>query len=400
MLSLAAIPSGVRAGDPLFSDISTGALPLAALAANSMDVEMTDVDGDGDLDILVACEFCPNKLLINNGAAVFSDESSARLPQVIHDSEDIAIADYDGDGDADVLFVSEDDQINELYFNNGSGVFSDQTQRLGVTGVSNAVIAVDIDRDDDADILIGNAGANVLLVNDGSGQFSDQSALALPFNNEITQDVEAGDIDGDGDPDIIVGNENGNRLWLNNGQGVFSDVTSSHLPLLTGEESREVDFGDIDGDGDLDLIIANVSFAAGSSSRNRLLRNNGCGVFTDISDQGLPAFNVNTVDADFLDVDNDGDLDLLTATAFDGTFQAFLNNGDGLYTEATSLVLPPTATGNGIDVEAADLDHDGRDELYLAVFGGSDQLLRNSVSVEVINRQNFEGETPVCIANL
>ncbi len=386
-----------HAGQPLFEDVTDTTLPLAVLGGNSMDVEMADIDGDGDLDIFVACEFCINRLLINNGNGVFSDQSASRLPQPqpSHDSEDIAIADYNRDDQPDVLFVAEDDQINELYFND-NGMFSDETVRLGTTGTSNAVLAVDVEHDGDLDILIGNAGANVLLINNGSGEFGDESLARLPVNGEITQDLEAGDVDGDFDVDIVVGNENGNRLWLNNGSGVFSDMTATHLPLVAGEETREADLGDIDNDGDLDLVFANVHFAAGSTGRNRLLRNNGCGMFTDISAAALPVFNLNTVDADFLDVDGDGSLDLLLATAFDGTFQAFINDGTGIYSDATGDVLPATATGSGIDIEAGDVNADGAIDLYLGIFSGTDKLLSGTVIVETIYQNSFEGDSPDC----
>ncbi len=396
MLLLSAAVNGYCGS--IYTDVSATHLPLAALAGNSMDVEMADVDADGDLDIFIACEFCTNILLINDGNGIFSDASDAAFPQPqpSHDSEDIAIADYDRDNDPDVLFVAEDDQINELYFNAGNGSYTDETARLGVTRTSNAVLAADLDHDNDLDIMIGNAGANVLLINDGNGVFADQTAARLPVNNEITQDLEAGDVDSDGDIDIVVGNENGNRLWLNNGSGVFSDTAAGNFPLVAGEETREADLGDIDNDGDLDLVLANVSFAAGSTGRNRLLRNNGCGGFTDISAASLPAFNINSVDADFLDVDGDNDLDLLFATAFDGTFQAMLNDGVGNYTEATDQVLPATATGSGIDIEARDVNRDGAVDLYLGVFGGSDYLLLGSVVIETLLDNGFEGQSIVC----
>ncbi len=395
LLLLANAPAGGAA--PLYADVSASTLPLGVLGGNSMDVEMADLDQDGDLDIVIACEFCTNLLLINDGGGLFSDESSSRLPQPqpAHDSEDIALADFNRDGQMDILFVSEDDQINELYFGN-KGSFTDETSRLNTNGISNAVLAVDVDHDRDLDIMIGNAGANVLLINNGSGNFSDESAIRLPANGEITQDLEAGDVDGDHKVDIIVGNENGNRLWLNSGSGVFVDATPGQLPLVTGEETREADLGDIDSDGDLDLVFANVHFAAGSTGRNRLLRNDGCGVFTDISAAALPVFNLNTVDADFLDVDGDADLDLLLSTAFDGTFQVFTNDGKGNFSDATTQVLPATANGNGVDIEAGDVNRDSAADLYLGIFGGTDKLLTGSVIVESLFQEGFEGAGTSC----
>lgn len=86
-----------------------------------MDVAVGDADGDGDPDLALAIEFGPNLLVINDGSGRFADETASRLPAAIHDSEDAAFADLDGDGDRDLVFVSEDDQINELYLNDGAG---------------------------------------------------------------------------------------------------------------------------------------------------------------------------------------------------------------------------------------------------------------------------------------
>ncbi|MDH4071253.1 MAG: hypothetical protein OEV30_12630 [Ignavibacteria bacterium] len=114
--------------DVTYRDVSATNLPVAALTGNSMDARPADLDGDGDLDLVVACEFCPNTILINDGSGFFTDESAARIAQPSRDSEDIGIADFDLDGDTDIVFVSEDDQVNELYFNDGLGLFTDVSE--------------------------------------------------------------------------------------------------------------------------------------------------------------------------------------------------------------------------------------------------------------------------------
>ena len=177
-----------------YRDVSSTHLPTGTLGGNSMDARPADLDNDGDLDIVVACEFCRNRILMNDGSGVFTDETNARLPNVIHDSEDIGIADFDLDGDVDIIFVSEDDQTNELYYNDGTGVFTDETARLQVSGTSNAVLVLDVDEDEDPDILIGNAGFNVILLNDGAGNFVNDSTQRFENANRTTQDIEAGDV--------------------------------------------------------------------------------------------------------------------------------------------------------------------------------------------------------------
>lgn len=133
--------------DITYRNVSATNLPLGSLTGNSMDARPADLDGDNDLDIVVACEFCPNTILINDGTGVFTDESAARIAQPSHDSEDIGIADFDLDGDLDVVIVSEDDQVNELYLNDGFGFFTDVSDQLTVTGTSNTVLVPLVNND-------------------------------------------------------------------------------------------------------------------------------------------------------------------------------------------------------------------------------------------------------------
>ncbi|MEL6594072.1 MAG: VCBS repeat-containing protein, partial [Bacteroidota bacterium] len=193
-----------------FVDATKQHLPAIKLLGNSMDVEPVDIDEDGDLDLVIANEFRPNIVLINDGEGHFTDGSAERLPQPAHDSEDIALGDFDADGDIDIVFVAEDDQTNEYYLNDGKGYFSEAPNPLPVTGTSNAVITADFDQDGDLDLMLGNAGQNFLLINDGKGRFTDETESYLPSVNDQTQDLEAGDVDGDGDLDVIAGNEDQN----------------------------------------------------------------------------------------------------------------------------------------------------------------------------------------------
>lgn len=340
------------------------------LGRSSMDARPVDVDGDGDLDLVVACEFCPNIILINDGSGRFSNESAARLPQVNRDSEDIAAQDFDGDGDVDLVFVSEDDQINEYYLNDGTGKFT--SLPFPVTGTTDAVVSADLNGDGAPDLILGNSGPNVILINNGSGGFVDETSRRLATNTATTQDLELGDIDGDGDLDLIEANENGSRVHLNTGAGVFSDQTVMRFPAAD-EETREADLGDVDGDGDLDLFLANTAFTFTHPTQNRLLLNDGTGVFSEAAG-ALPAQSENSVDGDFADLDGDGDLDLLTAQAFGGSFRVLLNDGKGVFEDATASFLNPVPTISGVDSEVADFSGDGLLDIYMAAFQGSDRF--------------------------
>lgn len=376
---------------PFFIDATHTHLPSADLLGLSMDARFADVDQDGDLDLIIANEFRPNLLLLNDGSGRFTNVSATHLPQTRRDSEDVGVADFDRDGDVDIVIVSEDDQVNELYLNDGQGRFTDASERLPVTGVSNAVLVADIDLDGDADILIGNNGQNVVLINNGAGFFSDETAQRLPQLADVTQDLELGDVDGDGDRDLLLGNEGANRLLLNTGGGFFRDESADRIPLVAApEETREADFGDVDGDGDLDVLFANVRlFVAGASRQNRLLINNGQGYFRDETATRLPADEDQSMDGDVVDIDADGDLDIVTANLdsvaglpANARYRVYVNDGQGRFAEGTDRFFPPEVTGNGLDIETADVDGDGRLDLYLASRGGTDRLLLNRAQGE------------------
>jgi len=385
LLLIAAITIGVQsAAEPAasFSNVSEDYLPQPALVVQSKDARPIDIDGDGDLDIAIAHEYKPNVLLVNDGEGRFSNESIFRLPQQNRDSEDIAAADFDGDGDTDLLFVSEDDEENELYLNDGTGVFSDAGAMLPTAGVSNGVASADINNDDVPDLVIGNSGLNILLVGNDVGGFRDETAARLPALTDMTQDLEFGDVDGDGDLDLLVGNEDHNRLLINDGEGVFADESAARLPVRgTPEETREADFGDVDGDGDLDIFFANVNFNRIGDPSDRLLINDGNGFFSDESELRLPPNQDYTMDADFIDLDDDGDLDIVTAGLVIDKglapipYRVFANDSSGNFIEATGDYFTDDIVGVGTDIEAADFNGDGRLDLFLANRAGPDILL-------------------------
>jgi hypothetical protein len=361
--------------DGRMTDASGELLPLAVTNGKTMDVEPGDLDGDGFADLVIAVEYGQNAVLFWRDDRYVHDP--AALPQgILRDSEDIAVADLDGDGDLDLVFASEDDMTNELYLNDGTGRFADATERLPVSGTSNAVVAFDADADGDLDLLFGNNGINLLIRNDGNATFS-YDPDALPQLNDTTQDIEVGDIDGDGDPDLIIANEMNNRVLVNDGTGVFTDATEAAIGLRAGEETREADLGDIDGDGDLDLVFANVGWAKFPPG-DKILVNDGTGTFADESLSRIPFINEFSLDADFADIDGDGDLDLVTARIAGGMSRpasVLLNDGSGKFTESSESFIPPHVQGIGIDVEVLDLNHDGTPDIYIGCHMPTDFVL-------------------------
>jgi hypothetical protein len=314
-------------------------------------------------------EFEPNVLLLNDGAGRFRNASS-QLPRAVHDSEDVAFADLDGDGDLDLVLVSEDDRTDELYLNDGTGRYTDASERLEPDDVSNALVVIDLDADGALDVLTGNIGVDRALVNDGRGRFRDETAARWPQvdDESRTQDLEAFDADGDGDLDLAVANEGQNRLYRND-DGVLVDVTATQLPSAH-DESREIRAADFDGDGDLDLVVANVQFVLEEPARDRLLFNDGGGRFVFAPEAWQPRVpDQNNFTVQALDLDGDGDLDIVApSTVFGrsaGEYRVLRNDGAARFElVAPGVVLPDGADGNGFDIEVADFDGDGRSDLF------------------------------------
>jgi FG-GAP-like repeat len=358
-------------GSDLFVEMAVPHTP-----GSSMDSQAFDADGDGDLDLLIAKEIQPNVLLLNDGSGRMTVAPAGMLPGGAYDSEDVAVADFDRDGDLDAAIAAEDDQNSELYLNGGSGFFTSAYDRLPARGVAQSVIAADVDRDGDADLLFGNHGQNFLFINHG-GRFVDQTHVRLPAVDDLTQDLEAGDVDGDGDLDLVVGNVDDNRLLLNDGAGFFTEAAAGRLPLRAeGEETREADLADVDGDGDLDLYFANLPFVAGADPQDRLLINDGRGFFSDQTAARIGKESRYTVDAEFTDVDRDGDLDLVTANLNDShPYRVSLNDGAGVFKDATGSVFPSGLTGQGVDAEVADFNGDGRLDIYFSSYIGTDRMI-------------------------
>ena len=360
--------------------MSSTNLPPASLAGMCMDADHGDIDGDGDVDLALAQEFALNIVLLNDGSGVFSVAAGA-VNGGDGDNEDVRLRDFNGDGSLDMLTVHEDDAVHALLINDGSGVFSDMAGLIPINSVANATEVIDLNNDSRPDILLGNRGANSTLLQQVNESFVDDTANR-PIGDDTTQDLLLVDIDGDNDEDLFVANETDNRLFVNDGNGFFTDESSMRLPGNDGE-TREADAADVDNDGDLDIVAANVNFNSGRPIQNQLLLNDGTGIYSDVTATNLAGV-VNTGNSftiEFVDIDADGDPDVLSpnnSIGQGGDIEVWINDGSGVFSTAAASPFSVPPNGSTFDIEVVDVNGDGRDDLYFCNRSGTDQLyIRN-----------------------
>jgi hypothetical protein len=353
-----------------FTDQTTAAFPsgLADLYTNAVDA--ADLDGDGDLDLIFANggNFSspgapqPLRILINDGAGVFTDQSAARAPGVSGAIRGVAIGDPDDDGDLDLLLSEDFNRQPRMLVNDGAGFFTDETAtRLPAMTLSSTRAQFgDLDGDGDLDVYINNGGSsnrfgcgqNRVWINDGTGVFTDETEARHPLGAVCQpMDVILGDLDGDFDLDVRTGNRGtGNSIVYRNDGGVLVAVPEATPP---DSNCYSYDLGDMDGDGDLDMIGAN----GGPSNRENLLRNDGNLVFTDVSSRLQPNTTGDDNDSKFVDLDGDNDLDLIVAALYQSREKVYINNGSGLFQLDTTRIS--SINDATLDLVLADFDGDG-----------------------------------------
>lgn len=368
-----------------FDDVTDTHIPLDP-EAHALNPLLIDIDGDGDLDAVLAMELDENRLYINDGTGLFTWKKNVFKP-VKHDTEHVRAADFNQDGHIDLIFVAEDDQNHELYFGNGDGSFQDMSARLLARSEANGLDVGDVNGDDLPDIVVGNSGEkgqNFLWLNnpDNPGNFLDANAT-LPQVNDATQSINLADVDGDGDVDMLIGNEvPPNRLLINNENGVFAEHAEG-IDLPAPLETRMVLAFDADGDGDLDIVFSNLTSNGRDYEKDpqmRMLINDGQGNFQDETDARMPENSFSSYASNFIDFDGDGDLDLLVGTIQVPGFKpdkirAYENDGKGVFRDISDFAIPNQTVARGWDIAIGDVNGDGVDDALIGGWGTQLRLL-------------------------
>ncbi len=363
-----------------------------ALRASSR-VAWGDYDGDGDDDLMTNGP----TLYQNQGDGSFIDVTSTAIPAGAGNSSGGGVwGDYDADGCLDYFGQGGGYSAGEvLLHSNCDGTFTDT---WATSGIDDTQDERDCDGDDQAehsptegagwadydgdgllDLYLANYECSSsydyyknyddrLFRNNGDGTFTDTGEVAdIETSNQAGRGVTPGDYDLDGDVDIFVSNYRLDRnfFYLNLGDGTLDNIASSN-----GTQGRSVSgayghtigsvFGDIDNDGDFDMIHANLAhpFYYHFSDRTMVLINDGSGEFEDEAEARGIYYRETASNPVLFDADNDGDLDLFITNVYaDRDSDFYLNDGSGTFQLAnweSGLVVR-----NGWGAAAADYDNDG-----------------------------------------
>ncbi len=330
-----------------------------------------DVDHDGDLDMVTSSSREGVMIRQNDGEGTFTQTWKLGYG---HSASTLANGDFDGDGWVDLVMMSKVPfEMGMIWNDGGGGAASEgfEVEVLSLDGCSDARgcrphggTLADLDGDGDLD-GIG------LMTHPGEFHFVDNERGIMvtrpdvytfgrdgAANGEHSQWVAPGDLDNDGDMDLVTVDNNSHEFWIhiNQGDGSFEPVDRSRR-LRVGRSPQFVSLGDLDGDGDLDGIASNM----GQSSLSILI-GNGDGTFLPepitISTGSAPRGTA------IGDLNDDGYNDIVVAHSSGRSIGIILNNGDGTFPSKGST---KSLTGNPYGVALGDFDKDGDLDIAAAV---------------------------------
>ncbi|HEV7199206.1 MAG TPA: VCBS repeat-containing protein [Candidatus Limnocylindria bacterium] len=331
---------------------------------------------------------------------LWADATAETIGTTAEYTNRVELGDINGDGLPDILFANGGDYdgpspdgpvASRVFINRGPGQPFIETPQVmaGITGYTRVIKVRDLNNDGYNDILLGNTWQtqSQLLLNNGEGYTN--ATAQLPQVNLNVGDLDVGDVDADGDLDLVLVDwaagspfESGGgpvHLWLNDGAAQFTEATAAQMPTTLIGFSWDLELVDVDNDWDLDLAVS-----AKVSDTSYLFENDGAGSFTDVTGDALPHF-ANNYEFEPMDLNGDGYLDLVTindgdnVTGNGGQEHVFANNGDGTFSDMTESWWPDAANPSEDDNAEIflDVDSDGDADFLLFSLTGVDRLLVN-----------------------
>ncbi len=329
-----------------------------------------DLDGDGDMDVLSTSR---DDLKVAwyenlNGHGGFSSE---KIIADDHDSASIVLAaNFDGDNDLDVVSVAfVDDKIEWFKNTDGQGTFVSEAILTTNTLVASSVFSADLDGDGDMDLLSASSVDNEVswFENlDGAGNYGNQKIIAK--TQFLLYEVYASDIDNDGDMDVLSASFGGKKWYENlDGQGNFSEARE--IEEFSGG-AKSILTADVDGDGDMDVLYSNsTSFGGDIIAWHENI--DGLGNFGNGNTISTVTDDVRSIAA--ADLDADGDMDIVSASADDRTI-AWYENTDGQGTFSAQIVIANDIT-QANEINLVDIDGDDDIDIFSGAEANNNQIL-------------------------